>query len=111
MNEADEEGGPLLYRLLLLVAGSTLRSRRAIENVRNICEKELMGHVELQIIDIHQRPDLAKTYQVVAVPTLLKLLPLPVRRIIGDLSNKERVAQGLELDDLDDPEKAGQHPA
>jgi circadian clock protein KaiB len=70
-----------LYQLLLLVAGSTLRSRRAIDNLRRLCDAHLAGKVDLQIVDIHQRPDLAVKYQVVAAPTLLKLLPLPVRHI------------------------------
>jgi circadian clock protein KaiB len=87
-----------LYQLLLLVAGSTLRSRRAIENLRRLCDERLAGKVDLQIIDIHQRPELAVKYQVVAAPTLLKLLPLPVRHIIGDLSAEDRVMEGLELD-------------
>ncbi len=99
MNDADEGGDPPLFRLLLLVAGSTLRSRRAIENVRDICAKELRGNVALEIIDIHQRPELAQTYQVVAVPTLLKLLPIPLRRLVGDLSVRDRVIAGLELDE------------
>ncbi len=97
MNDADEAGTPPLYRLLLLVAGNSLRSRRAIENVRSVCDRELMGIVDLEIIDIHQRPDLAKTHQVVAAPTLLKLLPPPVRRIVGDLSARDRVIASLEI--------------
>ncbi len=97
MNDADEAGVTPLYRLLLLVAGNSLRSRRAIENVRSVCDRELLGIVDLEIIDIHQRPELAKTYQVIAAPTLLKLLPPPVRRIVGDLSARDRVIASLEL--------------
>jgi circadian clock protein KaiB len=98
MNGTDGADPAPLYQLLLLVAGSTLRSRRAIENLRRICEEQLAGKVDLQIVDIYQRPELAAKYQVVAAPTLLKLLPLPVRHIIGDLSAQDRVMEGLDLD-------------
>jgi circadian clock protein KaiB len=97
MTGADEAGAPPLYRLLLLVAGNSLRSRRAIENARSLCEQELRGIVDLEIIDIHQRPDLAKTHDVVAAPTLLKLCPPPLRRIVGDLSARDRVLASLEV--------------
>ncbi len=85
------------YRLRLMVAGSNARSRRAVENLRLICDRHLRGNVDLEVIDIYQRPELARDYQVVAVPTLLKLVPLPVRRIIGDLSDTQRVIDGLDL--------------
>jgi circadian clock protein KaiB len=88
---------PIAYRLRLIVAGSTVRSRRAIENLRHLCEQHLHGQVDLEIIDIYQQPELARQYQVVAAPTLVKLLPLPVRRIIGDLSEEDRVLRGLEV--------------
>ena len=85
------------YRLRLFVAGSTPRSRRAIENLRQVCDEHLKDRVDLEVIDIYQQPELAGRYQVIAAPTLVKLQPLPVRRIIGDLSEKERVIRGLEL--------------
>ncbi len=93
------EGGPAaaFYQLRLLVAGGNLRSRRAIENLRRVCDQHMKGHVDLEIIDIHQQPEMAQKYQVVALPTLVKLLPLPVRRIIGDLSEHDSVMRGLEL--------------
>jgi circadian clock protein KaiB len=94
--ERAPESGPL-YRLLLLVAGNSLRSRRAIDNLQRVCDEHLRGQVDLDIIDIYQHPELAKKYQVVAAPTLLKLLPLPVRRIIGDLSEHDRVMEGLQV--------------
>jgi circadian clock protein KaiB len=87
----------ITYRLRLIVAGSTMRSRRAIENLRRLCEQHLSGEVDLEIIDIYQQPELARQYQVVAAPTLVKLLPLPVRRFIGDLSEEDRVLRGLEV--------------
>jgi circadian clock protein KaiB len=97
MVDAFVTGSAPLYRLVLLVAGGSARSRRAIGNLQRVCDEHLEGHVEVEIIDIHQQPALAQRYQVVAVPTLLKLLPLPVRRIIGDLSETDRVIEGLEL--------------
>jgi circadian clock protein KaiB len=86
------------YRLLLLVAGNTGRSRRAIANIRSLCSEHLVGRVELEIIDIHQRPELAREYQVVATPMLLKEWPRPLRRIVGDLSDTVRLMAALELD-------------
>jgi circadian clock protein KaiB len=97
MSTQQPPGGLPLYRLLLLVAGSSLRSRRATENLQRICDEHLKGRFDLQIIDICEQPELAQKYQVVAIPTLLKLLPSPVRRIIGDLSEKERLMDALEL--------------
>ena len=88
---------PAGYRLRLVVAGSTERSRRAIENLRKICSEHLDKQVDLEVIDIFQQPELAEKYQVVAAPTLVKLLPPPIRRIIGDLSQKDRVLRGLDI--------------
>src|SRR5271165_4112028 len=85
------------YRLRLIVAGSTHRSRRAIENLQRLCREHLSGRVDLEIIDIYQQPELAEKYKVIAAPTLVKLLPVPVRRIIGDLSQQDRVLRGLEI--------------
>jgi circadian clock protein KaiB len=85
------------YVLRLYVTGMTARSRRAIENVRKICEAHLQGRYELEVIDIYQQPTLAKGDQIIAAPTLIKQLPLPLRRIIGDMSSTERVLLGLDL--------------
>jgi circadian clock protein KaiB len=85
------------YVLRLYVTGMTPRSTRAIENVRSICEEHLHGRYELEVIDIYQQPVLAKGEQIVAAPTLIKKLPAPLRRIIGDLSDRERVLIGLDL--------------
>jgi circadian clock protein KaiB len=85
------------YVLRLYVTGMTARSRRAIENVREICEAHLHGRYELEVIDIYQQPVLAKGDQIIAAPTLIKRLPLPLRRIIGDMSTTERVLVGLDL--------------
>lgn len=84
-------------RLRLFVAGSTPRSQRAIENLHRICTEHLAGPVDLEIIDIYQQPELAEPCRVIVAPTLIKLLPLPVRRIVGDLSDTGRVLSDLEL--------------
>lgn len=85
------------YFLRLYVAGMSMRSTRAIANINEICEEQLHGRYEIEVVDIHQSPDLVVGEQIIAVPTLIKELPLPLRRIIGDLSNKEQVLVGLEL--------------
>ena len=85
------------YVLRLYVTGMTPRSTRAVENVRTICEEHLHGRYDLEVIDIYQQPTLAKGEQIIAAPTLIKKLPLPLRRVIGDLSSTERVLVGLDL--------------
>src|SRR6195256_4359710 len=90
---ADETGER--YILRLYVAGMTSRSARAVENVRAFCEKHLEGRYDLQVIDVYQQPALAKSEQLLAAPTLIKKLPL--RRLIGDMSNEDRVLVGLDL--------------
>jgi circadian clock protein KaiB len=85
------------YVLRLYVTGLTPRSNRAIANVQVICNENLEGRYDLEVIDINQQPALAASENVVAVPMLIKKLPLPLRRIIGDLSDKERVLVGLGL--------------
>jgi circadian clock protein KaiB len=92
-----DDGVPPTYRLVLLVAGSTPRCRRAIANLRRVCDEHLADDVDLDIVDIRQRPELAREYQVVAIPTLLKLLPPPPRQIVGDLSARDRLMEGLDL--------------
>jgi circadian clock protein KaiB len=83
--------------LRLYVTGATLLSRRAILNINAICKQHLQGRYDLEVIDIYQKPALAKGEQIVAAPTLIKSLPLPMRRIIGDLSDHERVLFALDL--------------
>jgi circadian clock protein KaiB len=79
------------------VTGLTTRSARAIENLQVLCQKHLPGRYELQVIDVYQQPELARSEQVVAIPTLIKKLPLPLRRLIGDMSDEERVLVGLDI--------------
>jgi circadian clock protein KaiB len=85
------------YVLRLYVAGMTPRSARAIANIKAICGEHLAGRYDLQVIDIYQQPTLAVGDQIIAVPTLIKKLPPPLRRIIGDLSDLERTLVGLDL--------------
>ncbi len=85
------------YALRLYVTGTTPRSMRAIENLKQICEDNLKGHYALEVIDIYQQPRLAQSQDIVAAPTLIKSLPLPVRRLIGDMANKDRILVGLDL--------------
>ncbi len=85
------------YALRLYVTGMTPRSTQAISNIKKVCEEYLTGRYDLQVIDIYQQPALAKGEQIIAAPTLVKKLPLPMRRFIGDLSNKEKILLGLDL--------------
>ena len=85
------------YVLRLYVAGINPRSSAAIRSVTAICEEHLKGRYDLEIVDIYQQPTLAKGEQIIAAPTLVKKLPLPLRRLIGDMANKERILVGLDL--------------
>ena len=85
------------YVLRLYVTGKTPNSLRAIANLKEVCEEHLPGQYDLQVIDIYQQPELAQGDQIVAVPTLIKKLPAPLRRLIGDLSDRERVVVRLDL--------------
>ncbi len=85
------------YVLRLYITGLTRRSQEALRNIEKICRERLGDNYELEVIDIYQQPTLAKGDQIIAVPTLIKKLPLPLRRIIGDLSNEERIVLGLDF--------------
>jgi circadian clock protein KaiB len=85
------------FLLRLYVAGQTPRSLRAVANMRRICAEELQGHYQLEVIDLYQQPQLAEGEQIVAVPALIKRLPSPLRMVIGDMSDTERVLVGLDL--------------
>jgi len=95
--EAAEAPPEERYILRLYVTGMTARSASAVNNLRAICDEFLDGRYDLEVIDIYQQPVLTKGEQIIAVPTLIKNLPLPVRRIIGDMSNRQRVLLGLDL--------------
>jgi len=85
------------YRLQLFITGTTPKCARAIKNIRAICEANLRGRYDLEVIDIYQHPEQAKPEQNVVTPTLVKKLPLPFRKMIGDLSDNERVLIGLDI--------------
>ena len=85
------------YILRLYVAGATARSRSALRRVYEICEAELKGNYELEVIDVYQQPTLAKGEQIIAAPTLIKKLPLPLRRLIGSMADEKKTLVGLDL--------------
>jgi circadian clock protein KaiB len=85
------------YELRLYVAGVNPNSSRAIANVRRICEEHLAGRYQLEVVDLYQNPILSEGEQIIAVPTLIKKLPAPLRKFIGDMSNTERILVGLDL--------------
>lgn len=85
------------YVLRLYVTGMTPKSTKAVVNVRELCEKYLAGRFELEVIDIYQQPKLAKGEQIIATPTLIKKLPLPLRKLIGDMSDTEKFLVGIDL--------------
>jgi circadian clock protein KaiB len=92
-----QEEGNEVYVLRLYITGMTPKSTRAIQNIKKICEENLKGRYELEVIDIYQQPMLARDEQIIATPTLIKKLPLPLRKLIGDMSDKERILLGLDL--------------
>ena len=90
------------YLLRLYVAGNSVQSVEAIENLKHVCETNLQGRYTLEVIDIYQQPELAREGDILATPTLIKLLPPPLRRVIGGLSSTDRVLVGLNLERLDE---------
>lgn len=107
---ADAAVDPPRYRLRLYVSGATPRSTRAIENIKALGERRLAGRYDLEVIDAYQQAELARDDQIIVLPTLIKSLPGPLRRLVGDLSDEEQVLLGLGLgpedaspnDDADD---------
>ena len=97
----DKESQPGTRRpttfLRLYVSRSTLKSKLAVENIKRVCEQHLKGRYDLEVIDIHEHANLARDEQIVAVPTLIKRLPLPLRRLVGDMSDLDKVLFGLDL--------------
>lgn len=85
------------YILRLYISGTKQKSAKAIDNLRQVCEEHLAGRYDLEIIDIKEQPELAKDAQIVAVPALIKQLPAPLRKLIGDMSDKEKVLLGMDL--------------
>lgn len=97
MEAAAADHANARYLLKLYITGTTPSSTKAIVNIRKICEEHLHGRYDLEIIDISQHPTLAEGEQIIAAPTLIKKLPLPLRRFIGDMSQTERILLGLDL--------------
>jgi circadian clock protein KaiB len=91
------------HEFYLYVAGATPNSTRALRNIKEICEQHLAGRYVLRIIDMQQEPQLAQQEQIIAAPTLVRRRPLPLRRLVGDLSNRAAVLAVLELDPLSPP--------
>lgn len=85
------------YTLRLFITGTTARSARAITNIRTLCEEYLAGRYDLEVIDIYQQPVKAMEEQIIAAPTLIKRLPLPLKRLIGNLAERDKVLAGLNL--------------
>lgn len=98
------------YVLKLYVTGRTPRAERAIENLRRLCKDDLEGRYEVEIIDVLEHPELAENDRILATPTLIKQLPPPLRRVIGDLSNREKVLLGLDVRRRDQPGAGGGEP-
>jgi circadian clock protein KaiB len=92
-----ENGQERNFLLKLYVTGPTPASTRALANIKRICEKYLRGRYTLEVIDIYQNPEMASEHQILAAPTLIKILPLPIRRLIGDMSQEDRVLEGLDV--------------
>lgn len=86
-----------VWQLRLYIAGRTARAAAAIENLKRICEERLQGRYDLEVVDLLKNPQLARGDQILAIPTLVRKLPPPMKKIIGDLSNEERVVVGLDL--------------
>ena len=99
VKSAAKSGGPDLGRwnLRLYVAGQTPRSMTAFQNLKNICEEYLKGEYHIEVVDLMENPTLARGDQILAIPTLVRKLPQPIRKIIGDLSNTEKVLVGLDI--------------
>jgi circadian clock protein KaiB len=97
LEKAAAEKQSQRYVLRLYVAGMTPRSTQAIQNIRKICDEHLSGRYDLEVIDIYQQPVLAEGEQIIAAPTLIKKLPLPLRRFIGNMSDTERILIGMDL--------------
>ena len=97
MTDEHDEADAGQYHLRLYVAGQTTKSLTAMANLKRVCEEHLAGRYEIEVIDLVQQPKLAAGDQILAIPTLVRRLPAPLKRIIGDLSNTEKVLVGLDI--------------
>jgi circadian clock protein KaiB len=101
IQENSDQIDPEVWELRLYVAGQTPKSIKAFSNLKKICEEYLHGHYRIEVIDLLENPTLAKQDQIVALPTLVRKLPEPIKKILGDLSNKEKVLIGLNVQRLE----------
>ena len=101
--KAAKKSKQTMYVLKLYIAGLTLKSTQAITNIKKICDEHLKGRCDLEVIDIYQQPVLAKGEQIIAVPTLIKKLPPPLRRFIGSMADVDRILFGLDLQSRREP--------
>jgi circadian clock protein KaiB len=99
--DQGQEQPRAFFQLRLFVSGSTSRSQQAIQNLRQICEEHLQGRYRLEVIDVTKDPEQVRNRQILAVPTLIKELPHPLRKLVGDLSEKEKVLAGLDIQPKD----------
>ena len=99
----EPDADPGMYHLRLYVAGQTTKSLAALANLKRVCEQHLAGRYDIEVIDLLQNPRLAAGDQILAIPTLVRRLPTPLKRIIGDLSNTEKVLVGLDIRPRADP--------
>jgi len=97
LSESVATEGPEVWELRLYVAGKTAKSVAALENLTRLCEREMPGKYKIEVVDLLVHPQLAKGDQILAIPTLVRKLPQPIRKVIGDLSNTERTLVGLQL--------------
>ena len=102
--EGDPEKGSDFWELRLYVAGQTPRSITALANLRKLCEDHLQGRYSIEVVDLVKHPQLARGDQILAIPTLVRKLPTPMKKIIGDLSNTERALVGMDLRKLEKAE-------
>lgn len=108
MSEQSASSNPQdRWELRLYVAGQTAKSMTAFANLKRICEEHLCGQYTIEVVDLLQNPQLAQGDQILAIPTLVRKLPEPIKKIIGDLSNTERVLVGLDIRSVGDGRKAG----
>ena len=95
-----DDGQPGRFELRLYIAGQTKRSIAALANIKRICETHLIGRYSIEIVDLNEAPHLAASDQILAIPTLVRRLPQPIKKIIGDLSNEERVLVSLDIEPM-----------
>lgn len=100
MTDQDYQTPTKAWNLRLFVAGDSPKSRTALQNLERLCERHLSGRYTLEVVDLVKRPELAKTHQILAIPTLVRELPEPIKRVIGDLSDESKALLNLEFDEL-----------